>query len=447
MNTQDIINKIAKLKDAIEGETDPDVKSRFASKIASLEAELNKAEEKVEVKIEKQQVAEQKDLTEAEKKIAKLKDALSGETDPDVKARFEKKIKELQGDLGEVKQEIKEEKKEIAKQKKEIKQAVKEVRSVKKVVRKEAVKKVVKKVAERKKVVEVVKPKRKTRLKTIMSDLDALIRSNKKLAARYRGNTGLPSGQRVDLPRDAKRSAKPFGWRFTGKYDYRDPKKVLTERQFSNAKKKGLLDYEARPNRSDVYPAGYKGNKKLVKGKKPAGGVRKALADGGMMDDGGIIAKYHDSKGTELYLYKNGVLYATENMYYEGIVPHPSYNSKEFNDILKESSELSRGFKSKEDAVELLKRNAKEEGFSKGMTYYAKGGVTRDAARFAKPKGWRWKNDAVGNVELTPGHPLKKSALSKPPSKKARRNFPDDVALENRGTKSDKKPYRRYKSL
>jgi TATA-binding protein-associated factor Taf7 len=137
MNTQDIINKIAKLKDAIEGETDPDVKSRFASKIASLEAELNKAEEKVEVKIEKQQVAEQKDLTEAEKKIAKLKDALSGETDPDVKARFEKKIKELQGDLGEVKQEIKEEKKEIAKQKKEIKQAVKEVRSVKKVVRKE----------------------------------------------------------------------------------------------------------------------------------------------------------------------------------------------------------------------------------------------------------------------------------------------------------------------
>ena len=74
MNTQDIINKIAKLKDAIEGETDPEVKSRFASKIAALEADLNKAEEKVEVKIEKQQVAEQKDLTEAEKKIAKLID-------------------------------------------------------------------------------------------------------------------------------------------------------------------------------------------------------------------------------------------------------------------------------------------------------------------------------------------------------------------------------------
>jgi hypothetical protein len=78
---------------------------------------------------------------------------------------------------------------------------------------------------------------------------------------------------------------------------------------------------------------------------------------------------------------------------------------------------------------------------------YAKGGVARDAARFAKPKGWRWKNDAVGNVELTPGHPLKKSALSKPPSNKARRNHPDDVAFENRSTKSDKKPYRKYKSL
>jgi hypothetical protein len=298
---------------------------------------------------------------------------LSGETDPEVKARFEKKIKELQGDLGEVKQEIKEEKKEIAKQKKEIKQAVKEVRSVKKVVRKEAVKKVVKKVAERKKVVEVVKPKRKTRLKTIMSDLDALIRNNKKLASKYRGKTGLPAGQRVDLSRDAKRSAKPFGWRFTGKYDYRDPKKVLTEKQFSNAKKKGLLDYEDRPNRSDVYPAGFKGKKTLIKGKKPAGGVKRALADGGKLADGGDMAH--------------------------------------------------------------------------GGSMMKKGGVTRDAARFAKPKGWRWKNEAVGNVELTPGHPLKKSALSKPPSNKARRNHPDDVAFENRSTKSDKKPYRKYKSL
>ena len=140
MNTQDIINKIAKLKDAIEGESDPEIKARYASKIASLEAELNKAEEKVEAKIEKQEVAEQKELSEAEKKIAKLKDALSGESDPDIKARYEKKIKELQGDLGEVKQEMKEEKKEIAKQKKEIKKAVKEAKSVKKVVRKAAVK-------------------------------------------------------------------------------------------------------------------------------------------------------------------------------------------------------------------------------------------------------------------------------------------------------------------
>jgi hypothetical protein len=433
--TQDIINKIAKLKDAIEGETDPDVKSRFASKIAALEADLNKAEEIVEVKIEKQQVAEQKDLTEAEKKIAKLKDALSGETDPDVKARFEKKIKELQGDLGEVKQEIKEEKKEIAKQKKEIKQAVKEVRSVKKVVRKEAVKKVVKKVAERKKVVEVVKPKRKTRLKTIMSDLDALIRNNKKLAAKYRGKTGLPAGQKVDLKRDAKRSAKPFGWRFTGKYDYRDPKKVLTERQFSNAKKKGLLDYEARPNRSDVYPAGYKGNKKLVKGKKPAGGVRKALADGGMMDDGGMMKKGGKTKESTFKYHK----VPNENLW---AIQECDLDGKNCGIIRTKKSEME----AKKEVERLNKQGYCEYSYADGGMM-KKGGVTRDAARFAKPKGWRWKNDAVGNVELTPGHPLKKSALSKPPSKKARRNHPDDVAFENRGTKSDKKPYRRYKSL
>jgi hypothetical protein len=360
MNTQDIINKIAKLKDAIEGETDPEIKAKYSAKMASLEAEINKAEEKVEVKIEKQEVAEQKNLSEAEVKIKKLKDAIEGETDPDVKSRYEKKLKELQGDLGEVKQEIKEEKKEIAEQKKEIKKAAKEAKSVEKVVRKAAVKKATRKVAERKKVVEVKKAKRKTKLTRIMSDLDALIRSNKKLKARYRGNTGLPAGQRVDLKRDAKRSAKPFGWRFTGKYDYRDPKKVLTARQFENAKKRGTLDYEARPNRSDVYPAGYKGKKKLVKGRKVVGGVKRALADGGMM---------------------------------------------------------------------------------------AKGGNVKDAQRFAKPKGWRWKNDAVGNVELTAGHPLKKAALSKSPSNKARKNNPDYVAFENRSTKSDKKPYRRYTSL
>jgi hypothetical protein len=287
--TQDIINKIAKLKDAIEGETDPDIKAKYSSKLASLEAEINKAEEIVEVKIEKQEVAEQKNLSEAEVKIKKLKDAIDGETDPDIKARYQKKLKELQGDLGEVKQEIKEEKKEIAEQKKEIKKAVKEVKSVEKVVRKQAVKKVTRKVAERKKVIEVKKPKRKTKLTRIMSDLDALIRSNKKLKERYRGKTGLPAGQRVDLKRDAKRSAKPFGWRFTGKYDYRDPKKVLTARQFENAKKRGTLDYEARPNRSDVYPAGYKGKKKLVKGRKVVGGVKRALADGGMMAKGGEV--------------------------------------------------------------------------------------------------------------------------------------------------------------
>jgi hypothetical protein len=53
-------------------------------------------------------------------KIAKLKDAIEGETDPDIKARYQKKLKELQGDLGEVKQEIKEEKKEPQKDKRQL---------------------------------------------------------------------------------------------------------------------------------------------------------------------------------------------------------------------------------------------------------------------------------------------------------------------------------------
>ena len=97
MNTQDIINKIAKLKDAIEGETDPEFKAKYAAKIATLEADLNKAEEKVEEKIEKQEVAEQKNLSEADVKINKLKDAIEGETDPEMKERYQKKLKQLLG--------------------------------------------------------------------------------------------------------------------------------------------------------------------------------------------------------------------------------------------------------------------------------------------------------------------------------------------------------------
>ena len=165
----------------------------------------------------------------------------------------------MQDSLKEVKEEIKVEKKEVAEQKAEIKKAVKVVKAAKatKVERKEAVKKVEKKVRERKEV-SVKRTRRGKKIKEIIGELDKLIAKNKKLKEKY-------TGKGVDVKRDAGRSAKPFGYRFVGKHDYRVP----TADQIKKGKKRGTIDYEGRPNRSDVYP------KRAAK-----------LADGGMMPKG-----------------------------------------------------------------------------------------------------------------------------------------------------------------
>ena len=244
MNTQEVIAKLNKYKQMLEQETDADIKSRYASKISQLEASLKEAEQKVEKLEEKVAIEEKKELSEAEKKIKKYQDYLDGETDPDLKTRYQKKIKELQDSLKEVKEEIKEEKKEVAEQKVEIKKAIKAVKSVKstKVEKKEAIEKVEKKVRERKEV-SVKRTRRSKKIKKIMTDLDKLIEGNKKLKTKY-------IGKGVDLKKDASRSAKPFGYRFAGKHDYRVP----TKAQIKAGKANGKVVYEGRANRSDVYP-------------------------------------------------------------------------------------------------------------------------------------------------------------------------------------------------
>jgi len=272
MDTQEILSKIAKLKKAVASEEDADVKASFNKKIATLEAQVAESEAKVEKKEEKSAAEEKKTLSEAEEKIKKLEKAISSEEDADVKSRFQKKLNELKGTLKDVKEEIKEEKKEIAEQKKEIKQAVKEVQSVQKEVRKTAIKKVAAKKVERKKV-EAKKTKRGEKLQSVLSDLDAMIEKNRKLKSKY-GSGYEGTGKPSDLERDAKRKAKPFGYRFIGKHDYRVP----TEMQKKRGLKRGTIDYEARPNRADVNP-----DKKIK------------LADGGMMADGGNINEIVDA--------------------------------------------------------------------------------------------------------------------------------------------------------
>ena len=262
MDTKELLSKVEKLKFAMDKESDAATKGLYKKKIDSLEKQIAEAEEKVEKVEAKAAAEEKKDLSEAEEKINKLKFAMDKESDPSTKALYQKKISKLEESLKEVKEEIKEEKKEIAEQKKDIKQATKEVKSAQREVRKTAIKKVAAKQVERKQVV-TRKAKRKTKIKSIISDLDALINKNKQLKAKYKGKgTGKP----VSLERDAARSAKPFGYRFVGKHDYRVP----TEAQVRKGLKRGTIDYEGRPNRSDVYPK-----------------AKAKLADGGMMADGG----------------------------------------------------------------------------------------------------------------------------------------------------------------
>jgi hypothetical protein len=244
MNTQEVIAKLNKYKEMLEQESDADIRARYASKISQLEVSLKEAEQKVEKLEEKVATEEKKELSEAEKKIKKYKDFLDNESDPDLKARYQKKIKELQDSLKEVKEEIKEEKKDVAEQKAEIKKAVKAVKSAKatKVEKKEAIKKVEKKVRERKEV-SVKRTRRGNKIKKIITDLDKLIESNKKLKQKY-------TGKGVDVKKDAARSAKPFGYRFAGKHDYRVP----TKAQIKEGKASGKVVYESRANRSDVFP-------------------------------------------------------------------------------------------------------------------------------------------------------------------------------------------------
>jgi hypothetical protein len=77
---------------------------------------------------------------------------------------------------------------------------------------------------------------------------------------------------------------------------------------------------------------------------------------------------------------------------------------------------------------------------SGGGVAFEKGGSI-DADRFAKPMGWRWKDSAVEDGIIS------KQLLSKSPSEKMRKVYPEYVYYEDRTDKSDKVPSRKYQSL
>ena len=361
MNSTELVQQIEKIEKNLNNPNLPDsAKAKLKERVEKLKADLKEAEKGIEKKEEKLEKEEKKVQSDVQDEIAKLEKNLNNPNLPDsVKEVMRKKIAAAKEKLAEQKQEIKEDKKEAAEEKKEIKQAVKDVEKVakevekvakqekeededeekpKKSVRKKPIKKAIKKPVVREKKRAERSEKRKKEMRKIATELSALIEKNKKLRKKY-------EGQGVDLDRDAGRSAKPFGYRFKGKKDYRVP----TEQQIKRGLKRGTIDYEARPNRSDVYPKGYKGKIKLE--------------EGGMMEDGGMMKKGGDVQG------------------------------KVTNKAL-------------------------------------------DGQRFAKPKGWRWKDEALDVVG--------KVKMGKSPSKFMRAKYPNLVYWEDRPDKSDKNPSRKY---
>jgi hypothetical protein len=234
--------------------------------LAALEVETIKKEEKIEQK--EQDVKEDLDA-----EIAKWEILVKKKPAEKTLIKWEAKLLELKKKKEQMAQEAKEDKAEAKQELKEVKEAVKDIEKAVATGTTTPIKKPEIKEKQR-------ESKSKQRIKSMLTTLQQLVQKNKELKARY-------DGQKVDLKRDAGRSAKPFGYRFVGKKDYRVP----TELQIKKGLKRGTIDYEARPNRSDKYAAGFKGN------------IREKLADGGetgKMAKGGMIVNTYARMLNEL---------------------------------------------------------------------------------------------------------------------------------------------------
>ena len=543
--------KLERLKKALAASTDPDIKASFQKKIDKLKSEAAAdkkeiaeekkeiAEQKKEVKeaakevekiVKKVEVAEkkqeQKSVSDADDKIKRLEKAIAAQTDEDVKKTLKKRLAELKGTVSDVKKEIKQEAK---------KPVVRQVKAAKPV-RKTPIKKAAPAPAPKKAAPK--KEERKKKLKGVLAELDALIEKNRRLKAKY-GSAYKGTGKPSDLERDSKRKAKPFGYRFVGKHDYRVP----TEMQIKRGLKRGTIDYEARPNRADVSV------KRKVK-----------LEDGGMMARGGKADKLYDTNLSREWkmLLKQDDLNVKKSMdanadpqrpyildindmayFYESkkerdsdydtikilskkmedggmagntpewlvMIMSEEGNTHEWQGFAKdedealhkaeqdagfesvesginmltdengEAVEYKKGGKTKEKWIQdalagkkgVLRATATRKGLLRGeddklsktdlkklqkmggktakrahlaetLSKFKKGGKVgysdEDKARFAKPAGWRWKEEAFKKGIIS------RRQLSLNPSKYMRDKYPNLVYYEDRLNKSDKKPTR-----
>jgi hypothetical protein len=290
--TQEIQLEIDRLKKQLQNQNIPaSLKEKISLKIKGLEDTVEKTEEQVQVIEKKEEKLEQKaegDLSEA---IERMEKQLKNPQIPNsLKDKIREKIEKAKADIKEVKKEQVEEKKikeeKVAQAKQEVKETLKKVKEVikKTSTPKEKTEEVKKAVAKSSEAVQKAKKateestkstkKRTSRLTGALRELQQIINANPTLKALYKGKG-------VDLKRDAARQAKPVGYRFKGKHNYRIPKNLDNPNVY----------YEGRPDKGDAYQ-----NKRR--------GVY--FADGGMMADGGDVGEvqmyYHKTSGGAEYL-------------------------------------------------------------------------------------------------------------------------------------------------
>jgi hypothetical protein len=145
---------------------------------------------------------------------------------------------------------------------------------------------------------------------------------------------------------------------------------------------------------------------------------KSTYADGGYMAKGGEV----ENLEKELRKLQRELNSGRLSTYKEG-----DKSEEEMNRQKERAEKMARFY----EVLKLLRE--KDNKMAKG------GGI--DGQKIAKPSGWRWKNSAVTDGIIS------ESSLYKTPSERMRKMYPDYVDFENRPTKSDKNPSKKFISL
>jgi len=211
-----IKQEIEKLKSKIGNKTLPEsAKGILRQKLAKLEKEL----------ADKMQDTNKGMVADAEKKIKEVEKKIA---DPKIPAKEKAQIKE----------KLKETKKKVVEAQKETKKVEKTTETTKTTSSGKR--------GRPKKEVEKSIPKTKRKLETTLQKLKNLIKKTEKLNEKYTLSKQAKKVGDIDLVRDAKIPAKPFGLRVKGK--------GVTRKPTAADRKAGLVYSEKRPNRADVFP-------------------------------------------------------------------------------------------------------------------------------------------------------------------------------------------------